>query len=119
MPDQNYTWHRIAGSIDEIPFSQNGLTEIVVSGKPVCLSLHNDQLHACTQKCPHAGTPLSEGWLDAAGNIVCPNHHYKFSMQNGRNVSGEGYFLKIFPVELREDGVFVGFPATSLFDGPK
>ena len=30
-------------------------------------------------------------------------------MQNGRNVSGEGYYLKHWPVEQREDGVFAGF----------
>ncbi|MEI9944281.1 MAG: hypothetical protein WDN26_08640 [Chitinophagaceae bacterium] len=29
-------------------------------------------------------------------------------MNNGRNVSGEGYYLKHWPTELREDGLFVG-----------
>ena len=29
-------------------------------------------------------------------------------MENGRNISGEGYYLKHWPVELRENGVFVG-----------
>jgi 3-phenylpropionate/trans-cinnamate dioxygenase ferredoxin subunit len=29
-------------------------------------------------------------------------------MKNGRNVTGEGYFLKNWPVEIRDDGVYVG-----------
>ena len=46
--------------------------------------------------------------MDALGNIVCPLHRYKFSIKNGRNTSGEGYFLKTFAIEVREDGIFVG-----------
>jgi 3-phenylpropionate/trans-cinnamate dioxygenase ferredoxin subunit len=36
-------------------------------------------------------------------------------MKNGRNVSGEGYYMKHWPVDVREDGVFIGFEQTSLF----
>jgi 3-phenylpropionate/trans-cinnamate dioxygenase ferredoxin subunit len=30
-------------------------------------------------------------------------------------VSGEGYYLKTYPVEEREDGVFVGFEESRWF----
>ena len=33
-------------------------------------------------------------------------------MENGRNTSGEGYYLKHWPVEIKEDGVFVGVEET-------
>jgi 3-phenylpropionate/trans-cinnamate dioxygenase ferredoxin subunit len=36
-------------------------------------------------------------------------------MKNGRNTSGEGYFLKTYPIELREEGLFIGFQSFSLF----
>jgi len=36
-------------------------------------------------------------------------------MKNGRNVSGEGYYLKHWPVEVREDGIYVGLEANKLF----
>ncbi len=110
-----HTWHKIAESIEELHFSSNGLTEVEVEGKMICLALHNNQLFACTQKCPHAGGLLSEGYIDATGNIVCPQHRYKFNMQNGRNISGEGYFLKTFLVDIRNEGVFVGIVPNSLF----
>ena len=102
-------WHKIAESMDELIFQANGLTELEVNGKTICIGKYNNQLFACTQKCPHAGGLLSEGYLDAIGNIVCPVHRYKFNPQNGRNVSGEGYFLKRFFIDEREDGVFVSF----------
>lgn len=101
------TWYKIAESIAGINFSASGLAEMEVNGKKFCVGLHNNQIFACTQKCPHAGGILADGYIDAVGNIVCPMHRYKFSMKTGRNVSGEGYFLKIFPVEVRADGVFI------------
>lgn len=105
------SWHKIAESPAEINFSPNGLAEIEVNGKKLCIGLHDHTLFACTQKCPHAGGILAEGYIDAVGNIVCPLHRYKYDPQTGRNVSGEGYYLKTFSVELREDGVFVNIPA--------
>jgi len=83
---------------------------VTVSGKTITVGKHRDQLFACAQKCPHAGGPLADGYVDALGNIVCPLHRYRFDPHNGRNTSGEGYFLKIFAVEQREDGVFVNIP---------
>lgn len=32
----------------------------------------------------------------------------KFSLQNGRNVTGEGYYLKTYTVQVKEDGIFIG-----------
>ena len=111
MPhNKTYKWFKIADDINEISSGPCGLAEITVNGKAICIALHNNILMACTQKCPHAGGILSHGYLDAFGNIVCPVHRYKFNLQSGRNISGEGYFLKTFPVELRIDGVFMGFP---------
>jgi 3-phenylpropionate/trans-cinnamate dioxygenase ferredoxin subunit len=51
---------------------------------------------------------MADGYIDAKGNAVCPLHHYKFSLQSGRNVSGEGYLMKTFPIEIRNDGVWIG-----------
>jgi 3-phenylpropionate/trans-cinnamate dioxygenase ferredoxin subunit len=101
------TWHKIADDISEIIFNANGLAEIEINGKIICLAKHSDQLFACTQKCPHAGGILTDGHLDALGNLVCPLHKYKFSLKNGRNISGEGYYLKTFKTEVRQNGVFI------------
>lgn len=115
MPDKKYTWHKIAVAVSELPLSANGLTEMEVNGRKFCLVFHNNNLHACAHKCPHAGGTMADGYMDALGNIVCPLHRYKFSLLNGRNTSGEGYYLKTFPIQIREDGVYIGFPENSLF----
>lgn len=111
----NHTWHKIAGSVKEIRFSDSGLAELEVNGKRICLGLHQDKIFACTKNCPHAGGILADGYIDAAGNLVCPLHRYRFNPQNGRNTSGEGYFLKIFQLEFREDGVYICLGEEKLF----
>ena len=108
-------WHKIAGNITEINFNANGLAEIDINGRTICLAKHNNQLFACTQKCPHAGGVLADGHLDALGHLVCPLHKYKFNLKNGRNISGEGYYLKTFKTEEREDGFFVSVESPDIF----
>jgi nitrite reductase/ring-hydroxylating ferredoxin subunit len=108
-------WIKIAASLDEIPFEQNNLAEVFAGDKKICLGQHNGQLYAFAHKCPHAGGFFSDGYIDALGNVVCPLHRYKFALKNGRNVSGEGYYLKNWPVRVEEDGVFVGMERNKLF----
>ena len=112
---KKYTWYKIANSVDELQFNENGLLETEVDGKKICVAKNKNLLYACTHKCPHAGGFMEEGYIDAVGNIVCSIHRYKFSLQNGRNTSGEGYYLKVYPVEMREEGIFVGIENSSLF----
>jgi 3-phenylpropionate/trans-cinnamate dioxygenase ferredoxin subunit len=108
-------WIKIAGNIEEIDFGSNNLAEVDADGKKICLGRRDNEIFAFASKCPHAGGYLSEGYVDALGNVVCPIHRYKFCMKNGRNVSGEGYYLKHWPVEIREEGVFVGLEKNKLF----
>jgi nitrite reductase/ring-hydroxylating ferredoxin subunit len=112
--EKKYKWHKIADSADEITFNSSGLHEVDIAGKRICVAKGSNGLYACTAKCPHAGGVMATGEIDSQDNIVCPLHRYKFSLTNGRNVSGEGYYLKTFPVEIRDDGVFVGVEDGSL-----
>ena len=115
-PIKKYQWHKVITDIVEINFPANGLAELTVGNKKICIALHKESLLACAQKCPHAGGHLSGGYIDAAGNIVCPLHRYKFNLENGRNTSGEGYLLKTFPVEIRKEGVFIGFEENKVWN---
>jgi len=108
MTEKKYKWHKVADSLSEIEFASNNIAVVDLDGKTICLGKSNDAVFAFASKCPHAGGNLSEGYIDALGNIVCPLHRYKYNMENGRNVSGEGYYLKHWPVQLKEDGVYVG-----------
>jgi nitrite reductase/ring-hydroxylating ferredoxin subunit len=115
MDQKKYHWVKIADSPEEISFASNDIAEVRTEEKTVCIGKYKDKLYAFAQKCPHASGFLAEGYIDPLGNIVCPLHRYKFSLNNGRNVSGEGYYLKNWPVEIREDGVYVGFEINKLF----
>jgi nitrite reductase/ring-hydroxylating ferredoxin subunit len=111
----NRNWIRIADSFEQIQFNENNLAEIDANGKTICLGKNGNEIFAFAQKCPHSSGYLVNGFIDALGNVVCPLHRYKFCMKNGRNVSGEGYYLKHWPVEEREDGIYVGLDQEKLF----
>ncbi len=113
--EKKYKWVKIADSVNGFNKQNNNMCIAEVEGKKISLAWHNEKLFAFAHKCPHAGGIMADGFIDATGNVVCPLHRYKFNMQNGRNVTGEGYYLKTYPVEIKEDGVFVGFEEKSFF----
>lgn len=108
MSEKKYTWHKVADHVNELDFATNHIAVVEVKGRKICIGRHNGVAFAFSYKCPHAGGILADGYIDALGNVVCPLHRYKYDMKNGRNTSGEGYYLKNWPVEVREEGVFVG-----------
>ncbi|RYY53324.1 MAG: (2Fe-2S)-binding protein [Chitinophagaceae bacterium] len=116
MPDPKHIeWIKIADHVTDIEFASNRIGVVKVKGKQICVGKHNDQVFAFAYKCPHAGGIMADGYIDPLGNVMCPLHRYKFDMKNGRNVTGEGYYLKRWPVEQREDGIFVGMEAAGGF----
>jgi len=108
VKEKQFTWHKIAENIHEIRFGENNIGVIEVRGKKICIAKTRDNIFAFAHTCPHAGGLLADGYIDAVGNLVCPVHRYKYDVRNGRNTSGEGYYLKNWPVEIRESGVYIG-----------
>lgn len=104
-------WHKLP----HFQLPGNNIAVVEVSNKTICITKYEGTWFAFAYKCPHAGGILANGYIDAMGNIVCPVHRYKFNIRNGRNSSGEGYYLKTYPVEIREDGIYVGIEK-GLFD---
>ncbi len=113
MTEKKYTWHKIADHLNELNFADNNIAVTELKGKKICIGKYNELVFAFAFKCPHAGGILADGYIDAVGNVVCPLHRYKYSLQNVRNVSGEGYYLKHWPVETRNEAVFVGIEERS------
>jgi len=108
-------WYKIADHINMLGFQSNNMCIVEANGKKITIAKHNHSLFAFAHKCPHASGIMAEGFINALGNVVCPLHRYAFNIQNGRNTSGEGYYLKTYQVEEREDGVFIGMEKTGLF----
>ena len=108
MPAHNiHNWVKIAESENEFSFMENHIAVIEVKNKTICIGRHKKNLYAFAYKCPHASGIMADGYIDSLGNVVCPVHRYKFNLQNGRNTSGEGYYMAHWPVEKREDGVYI------------
>ncbi|RAJ01649.1 3-phenylpropionate/trans-cinnamate dioxygenase ferredoxin subunit [Chitinophaga skermanii] len=102
---KEYNWHALPALV----LAEKEILVEDVAGKKICITRYNGQLYAFAYKCPHAGAPMNEGYVDAQGQVICPLHKYKFNIRNGYNSSGEGYCLKTYPVEEREGILHVGF----------
>ena len=108
-------WYKIADHINMLDFQSNNMCIAEANGKKITIAKQNNSLFAFAHKCPHASGIMAEGFINALGNVVCPLHRYTFNMQNGRNTSGEGYYLKTYLIEERADGVYIGIEKTGLF----
>jgi nitrite reductase/ring-hydroxylating ferredoxin subunit len=82
--------------VDEVPTGKP--LGVRVSGE---LTLAVCQLegsyYAFDGKCPHRGAQLAEGEI-AGGLIVCPLHHFKFSLKTGRCLMPRHLRLRSYPV---------------------
>lgn len=105
--------------ITELPLTlewpENNMLELELEGQKFTLGKWKESYYAFASKCPHASGRMSQGYINPLGQVVCPLHRYCFDMKNGRNTSGEGYFLKTYPLALRDGGLFIGFKPFSLF----
>jgi nitrite reductase/ring-hydroxylating ferredoxin subunit len=113
MAVKKFKWFRIAKDISELNFAENHIAVTDCGSKTVCIGKFDQKIFAFAYKCPHASGILANGFIDALGNVVCPLHRYRYSILNGRNTSGEGYYLKTYPVEIREDGIYAGIEESS------
>ena len=108
-------WVLITDAPLSLDWPDNQLLDLEVDGKKITLAKFKEDYFAFAQKCPHASGRMAQGYINPLGQVVCPLHRYAFDMKNGRNTTGEGYFLKTYPVELRPHGLFIGFKPNSFF----
>lgn len=111
LEEKKYRWFKVAESAAELFNTGRSIVQVKAGSRDVCITRYQNELFGCASKCPHSGGRMSDGWVDPLGNVVCPLHRYKFKLSNGFNSSGEGYYLKTFPVKETDDGLFVGLDA--------
>ncbi len=92
---------------DRISSSEDFIITVQVSGRKLCIVKLGKEFYAVQNKCPHAGADLSKGWC-ALGKLVCPYHRHEFDLISGRGAEGQGNYIDTYPIELREDGLYVG-----------
>jgi thiamine pyrophosphate-dependent acetolactate synthase large subunit-like protein/nitrite reductase/ring-hydroxylating ferredoxin subunit len=74
----------------------------------LCMTRHESRVGALDNRCPHQGGPLGEGSIEN-GLLRCPWHGWDYDPLTGK-APGFDDGVETFPVEEREDGVYVGFP---------
>ena len=50
------------------------------NGQDYFLLCHDEELYLVLNQCPHRGGPLKLGYLNEAGELVCPLHKNAFSI---------------------------------------
>lgn len=101
-------WHRLAGAAE----LADGESRAVQAGRRALVLVRiGEQYAALDARCPHRGGPLADGELlrDAAGRhcLRCPWHGSDFDALTGHPPGGQGPAVESWPVELRDDGVYV------------
>ena len=111
MKFEKYTdWYKVFESQADIE-SQVPLgraTSIIKGGKKMCIAHSNEGFFAVNDKCPHNGFSLSLGMCSEDNAIVCPLHRYRFDLRTGRSKSGIADYVDTYPLEFRENGIYVG-----------
>ena len=77
--------------------------------RTLCMTHHDGRFSALDNKCPHQGGPLGEGSIEG-GWLRCPWHGWDFHPLTGQPPGGYDDGVETFPVEVRDDGVYVGVP---------
>ena len=96
-------WVRL-GKIDEIPSGRCRVYE--ASERTIAVFNLPEGVHAIDNVCVHRGGPLGEG--DLSGKIVtCPWHHWSYDVTTGKTTMSETIGVKKYPLELRDDEVWV------------
>ncbi len=100
------TWHRILGP-DELP--EGRVTTVTVGRRSLAVTHHEGAYGCLDNACPHQGGPLGEGSIEN-GWLRCPWHGYDYSPLTGKPPAGFSDAPACFPVETRDDGVYVSLP---------
>ena len=97
------SWYKVA----EVGELADGRVRTVVAGpRTIALTHCGGRFGALENHCPHQGGPLGEGSIEN-GLLRCPWHGYDYDPISGQPPSGFSDAPESFPVEVRDDGVYV------------
>ena len=80
---------------------------VTCAHRTLCMTHYEGSYGALDNKCPHQGGPLGEGSIEN-GLLRCPWHGWDYDPLSGKAPGGFDDGVETFPVEVREDGVYVG-----------
>jgi pyruvate oxidase len=110
QPDtSSLVWHKVLEP-EELP--EGRVKPVSCENLTVCMTRFEGNYGALDNRCPHQGGPLGEGSIEK-GLLRCPWHGWDFHPTTGRSPGGFDDGVDTLPVDVREDGVYVGFSPES------
>lgn len=100
------TWRR-ALAPDEL--AEGRVATVTLGVRTLCMSHFEGRYTALDNRCPHQGGPLGEGTIEN-GWLRCPWHGWDYCPHTGKPPGGFDDGVETFPVEIRDDGVWVEVP---------
>ncbi|MGP0069558.1 MAG: nitrite reductase large subunit NirB, partial [Isosphaeraceae bacterium] len=114
-------WVRV-GRVGDFPLEGGRAVKYGRSQIAVFRFASRDEWYASENLCPHKREMvLAQGILgDQQGvpKVACPLHKKTFSLESGACLSGENYKVRVFPVKVEMDAVFLALPPEEGLDGP-
>jgi thiamine pyrophosphate-dependent acetolactate synthase large subunit-like protein/nitrite reductase/ring-hydroxylating ferredoxin subunit len=101
---------RKALEVDEL--EEGRVKPVTCENQTVCMTHFKGQYGALENKCPHQGGPLGEGSIEN-GLLRCPWHGWDFDPLTGK-APGFDDGVEAFEIDVREDGIYVGFNEEAL-----
>jgi pyruvate oxidase len=103
MP-KTIVWHKVLDNPADL--SEGRVMTVSAAHKTFCLTRHKGTFGCLDNKCPHQGGPLGEGSIEN-GLLRCPWHGWDYDPLSGK-APGYDDGVEVFPVEIRDDGVYIG-----------
>lgn len=100
---QTVDYTRVASVADVEKF---GVHTAQVNGHVLALFLHEGQIYAVDNRCPHMGFPLDRGSVNG-GILTCHWHHARFDLCTGGAFDLWADDVPSYPVSVRDGEVFV------------
>ena len=107
--DATVVWRK-ALELEELP--EGRVKPVTCENQTVCMTHFKGKYAALDNKCPHQGGPLGEGSIEN-GLLRCPWHGWDFDPLTGK-APGFDDGVETFDVEIRDDGIYVGFDEEAL-----
>ncbi|MDX1699641.1 MAG: thiamine pyrophosphate-binding protein, partial [Melioribacteraceae bacterium] len=102
-------WYKVANTNE---LKEGRVKTVTAGNKTIALSLYEDKFCAIDNHCPHQGGPLGEGSIED-GWLRCPWHGYEYHPCTGRPPEGLDDTVPTYPVEVRNNEIFIGIEQPS------
>lgn len=102
-------WYKVAEAGE---LHEGEVRSVQAGAQTLALTCYREEVAALDNACPHQGGPLGEGSIecnDGGDNcwLRCPWHGWEFHPLTGRSPVGHGDGVPTYPVEERDDGIYV------------